>query len=139
MSLPPHTPISETTATTPSLTVRNGSACRRPGASPRLLTDTPLLDLLEMMRGDIARLRELAPNSDGRSTLEHYLTRLERALNDAAAGDVWVSADAAAELRGCTVENITYHCRKGRLRARKRGGVWEIHRDSILTDTRMAG
>ena len=110
----------------------------RPGAGPRLVVDTPILAVLDAMREDLERLNRLEPNSGGRHTLEHYYTRLSAAISDALEGDAWVSAEEAARLRGCTTQAITALCRQDRLRSRKRGGVWEIHKDSVLRDTRSA-
>ena len=108
----------------------------RPGAGPRLVVDTPILAVLEEMSQDLDRMRRLEPNGGSRHTLELYFQRLTAAVREAVEGDAWVSAEEAARLRGCTTAAITALCRQDRIPARKRGGVWEIHKDSVLRDTR---
>jgi hypothetical protein len=90
------------------------------------------------MQVDLERLRRLEPHGGSRYSLEDYYTRLKIAMSEALEGDAWVSADEAARLRGCTTSAITALCRDSKLRARKRGGVWEIHKDGVLRDTRSA-
>lgn len=103
---------------------------------PRLIADSPILTILDAMAGDLARLRELAPGSDSRATLESYYEKLVVALREAANSDVWVSTEEAAAIRNTTPQAITYLCRKKKIVARKRGGAWEVHKDSIRADTR---
>jgi hypothetical protein len=88
------------------------------------------------MRADLERLRQLEPSSGARHALEEYLHRLEMAVGEAAEADTWVSAEEAARLRGCSTAAITALCRQEKLTCRKRGGVWEIQKDSVLADTR---
>lgn len=104
--------------------------------APRLIPDSPIITIVDAMAGDLARLRELAPRSDSRATLESYYEKLVAALRDATNSDVWVTTDEAAAIRNTTPQAITYLCRKEKLVARKRGGVWEVHKDSIRADTR---
>lgn len=88
------------------------------------------------MSADLDRLRQLEPNGGSRHARELYYERLSAAVREAVEGDAWVSTEEAARLRGCTTAAITALCRQGRIPARKRGGVWEIHKDSVLRDTR---
>jgi hypothetical protein len=110
----------------------------RVGAGPRLVVDTPILAVLDAMTQDLGRLRRLEPNSGARHALEEYFGRLNNAIREAIEADVWVSTEEAARLRNCTAAAITAMCRQGRVAARKRGGVWEIHKDGVLKDTRKA-
>ena len=107
----------------------------RPTGS-RLVIDTPILRVLEAMSADLDRLRRLEPSSGARHALEEYYERLNVALREALDAEAWVSTEEAARLRDCTTAAITALCRKGKLVCQKRGGVWEIHKDSVLADTR---
>lgn len=111
---------------------------KRPGAGPQLITDTPVLAIIDAMGSDLERLRLLAPSSDSRALLEMYFQKLTDALRDARDGDVWLSTEQAAQIRGTTPQAITHLCRKGKIEARKRGGCWEVHKDSVLRDVRGA-
>lgn len=111
----------------------------RPGAGPRLVVDTPIVAVIEAMAEDLGRLRRLEPSGGACRSLEHYYARLNDAMRDGLQADVWLSTDEAARLRKCTTAAITSLCRNGSVTAQKRGGVWEIHKDSILKDTRRAG
>jgi hypothetical protein len=111
----------------------------RLGVGPRLVVDTPILAVLDGMSGDLERLRRLEPNSGARHTLEDYFTRLSLAVTEALQADAWLSTEEAARMRGCTTAAITALCRQDRIVCRKRGGVWEIHKDCVLKDTRRAG
>jgi hypothetical protein len=89
------------------------------------------------MSADLALLRKLEPNSGARHALEEYHERLNSAIDEALNADAWVSTEEAARLRGCvSTAAITALCRQGKLVCQKRGGVWEIHKDSVLADTR---
>jgi hypothetical protein len=103
------------------------------------VVDTPILAVLDAMTEDLSRLRRLEPSSGARHALEDYFVRLNSAIREAIEADAWVSTEEAARLRGCTTAAITALCRQNRISARKRGGVWEIHKDSVLKDTRSAG
>lgn len=110
----------------------------RPGAGPKLIVSTPILAVLDEMSADLERMLRLEPNGGSRHTLELYYQRLSIAVREALEGDAWVSTEEAARLRGCTTAAITELCRRSRITARKRGGVWEIHKDSVLQDTRRS-
>lgn len=107
-------------------------------ASPaRLILDTPILAVLDEMQADLARLARLEPSSGARHTLDTYVERLRTALAEADQPDIWVDTSEAARLRGVeTAAAITHLCRKGKIVARKRGGIWEVHKDSVRADTR---
>jgi hypothetical protein len=111
----------------------------RAGAGPRLVVDTPIVAVIEAMGEDLRRLRRLEPSGGACHSLEHYYARFNDAMRDGLMANVWVSTEEAARLRDCTTSAITSLCRNGSVTAKKRGGVWEIHKDSVLQDTRKAG
>lgn len=99
---------------------------------PRLLRDTPVLDVLDRMSADLTRLRRLTPGSDARHTLEEYFRQLSTAIREGLEADVWISSEEAANRRECSIQAIGYLCRNKLVTARKSGGVWEIHKDSVI-------
>lgn len=95
-----------------------------------LISEAPIVAIIEEMSGDLDRLRVLTPGSDARVTLERYFERLTAALAEARSADVWLTTEECAQLRGTTTQAITHLCRLGRLKCRKSGGAWQIHKDS---------
>lgn len=105
----------------------------------RLLLETPLASVLEEMSADLERQRRIEPNGGARHALEHYVARWTAALADAANAEVWLDVAEVARLRGCSPQAVRKACKVGRLVCRKTNGVWEVHKDSALDDTRRAG
>ena len=124
--------------TTPALTLTSGVVGEitptRAGHGSALLVDTPVLAVLDSLRADIATLNRLDPRSGSLSTLRDYETRLRVAVDEGRRADAWVSTEEAARHRGVTPSAITKMCRQGKLKCRKTGGIWQVHKDSITAE-----
>lgn len=90
------------------------------------------------MSQELETLRALAPSSDATAALERNLAHLTDAVTAAGQSDVWVASGYAAKLRGCSASLIGKMARSGKLVAKKPGGTWLIHRDSVLATVRRA-
>ena len=124
--------------TTPELTLTTGVVGEiiptRAGHGAALLVDTPVLAVLDSLRADIATLNRLDPSSGSLSTLRDYETRLRVAVDEGRRADAWVSTEEAARHRGVTPSAITKMCRQGKLKSRKTGGIWQVHKDAITAE-----
>jgi hypothetical protein len=101
------------------------------GHGPTLLLDTPILAVRDGIRADIGALSRLAPGSDNLAALRDLEARLNAAIVEGRNADAWVDTEEAARLRKVTQSAITKACRKGQLRARKKGGLWQVHKDAL--------
>lgn len=106
----------------------------KPGATgaPQLIYRDPIQAAINAIAKRLEAVVDDAPGSDAARVMARDLELLTAAVQQAEQFDVWVATRDAARLRGCSQSAVTKAARTGRLVAQKRGGVWFIHRDSVL-------
>jgi hypothetical protein len=125
----PFPDIAGTIALSPSIV---GTITPQPaGKGPALLVDTPLLVVLAAMKGDIAVMKRVDPSSGSLKALTTYAKALELALAEARDADAYVDTEEAARHLGVGVSAITKRCREDRIKAKKSGGIWMVHKSAL--------